>query len=113
MKHYKIFLSLAVVGSLAWLNLPISTTTSNPQQSLPSYQDQVAIPQTGMQRSLYQPIAAPNGTYVNSDGDSVARPYFSNSVPAGASAQCGDGSYSFSQHRQGTCSHHGGVSTWF
>jgi hypothetical protein len=29
--------------------------------------------------------------------------------PAGASAQCADGTYSFSQHRGGTCSHHGGV----
>lgn len=33
-------------------------------------------------------------------------------VPAGASAKCRDGSYSFSQHRRGTCSHHGGVGTW-
>jgi hypothetical protein len=33
-------------------------------------------------------------------------------VPAGASAQCRDGSYSFSQHRRGTCSHHGGVGAW-
>jgi hypothetical protein len=29
--------------------------------------------------------------------------------PAGATAQCADGTYSFSQHRSGTCSHHGGV----
>ena len=32
--------------------------------------------------------------------------------PAGASAQCRDGSYSYSAHRKGTCSHHGGVATW-
>lgn len=32
--------------------------------------------------------------------------------PAGATAICRDGSYSFSQHRQGTCSHHGGVARW-
>jgi hypothetical protein len=29
------------------------------------------------------------------------------------SAQCADGSYSFSQHHQGTCSYHGGVVRWF
>jgi hypothetical protein len=29
-----------------------------------------------------------------------------------ATAQCRDGTYSFSQHHQGTCSHHGGVSGW-
>lgn len=32
--------------------------------------------------------------------------------PAGATALCRDGTYSFSQHRQGTCSHHGGVAEW-
>ena len=32
--------------------------------------------------------------------------------PAGATAQCTDGTYSFSQTRSGTCSHHGGVATW-
>jgi len=33
-------------------------------------------------------------------------------VPSGATAQCRDGSYSFSKHRRGTCSHHGGVAAW-
>jgi Protein of unknown function (DUF3761) len=31
------------------------------------------------------------------------------SAPAGATAVCNDGTYSFSQHRRGTCSYHGGV----
>src|SRR4051812_9220152 len=33
-------------------------------------------------------------------------------APAGASARCGDGTYSFSQHHSGTCSRHGGVAAW-
>jgi hypothetical protein len=33
-------------------------------------------------------------------------------APDGATAQCRDGSYSFSAHRSGTCSHHGGVAKW-
>jgi uncharacterized protein DUF3761 len=32
--------------------------------------------------------------------------------PPSATAQCRDGTYSFSQHRSGTCSHHGGVARW-
>src|SRR6476646_3741613 len=32
--------------------------------------------------------------------------------PAGATALCNDGTYSFSQHHQGTCSHHGVVAQW-
>src|SRR5512135_1701567 len=66
-----------------------------------------------------QPTAAQSGLsndryYTNVDGDQVHSPAYSNdsSVPAGASALCGDGTYSFSQHRSGTCSRHGGVSQW-
>jgi hypothetical protein len=33
-------------------------------------------------------------------------------APPGASAQCRDGTYSFSHHRRGTCSHHSGVRRW-
>lgn len=34
------------------------------------------------------------------------------SIPTGATAECRDGTYSFSQSRRGTCSHHGGVAQW-
>lgn len=54
----------------------------------------------------------PEGTYVNTYGNTVCRPYPSPSAPAGATAQCVDGTYSYSQSRSGTCSHHGGVATW-
>jgi hypothetical protein len=52
--------------------------------------------------------------YTNSDGQDVHSPAKSKSgqMQAGASAQCRDGTYSFSQHRRGTCSHHGGVASW-
>ncbi|MEU6481710.1 DUF3761 domain-containing protein [Streptomyces sp. NPDC047017] len=33
-------------------------------------------------------------------------------APAGATARCSDGTYSYSAHRRGTCSHHGGVAVW-
>lgn len=52
--------------------------------------------------------------YTNVDGQVVHSPAAGTdgSQPAGATAQCADATYSFSQHRQGTCSHHGGVSQW-
>jgi hypothetical protein len=53
-----------------------------------------------------------NGTYVNSAGATVCRPEAASSAPAGATAQCVDGVYSYSQSRRGTCSGHGGVATW-
>lgn len=58
------------------------------------------------------PTNCPNGTYVNSAGNEVCSPYSAPSTPSGATAHCRDGSYSFSQSRSGTCSHHGGVAQW-
>lgn len=50
--------------------------------------------------------------YTNVDGESVRRPVRSKTAPAGATAQCIDGTYSFSRHARGACSHHGGVARW-
>ena len=52
----------------------------------------------------------PNGTYKNSAGNTVCRPTQTNT--GGATAQCRDGSYSYSRSRSGTCSRHGGVARW-
>ncbi|MBQ6486711.1 DUF3761 domain-containing protein [Candidatus Saccharibacteria bacterium] len=52
----------------------------------------------------------PNGTYKNSAGNTVCRPASTNT--GGATAICRDGTYSYSQSRRGTCSHHGGVKKW-
>jgi hypothetical protein len=51
-------------------------------------------------------------SYVNSRGNCVRRPIRASRAPIGASAKCRDGTYSFSQSRRGTCSHHGGVAEW-
>jgi hypothetical protein len=55
-----------------------------------------------------------HGHYVNKSGQEVHSPAKTKSgtVPTGASAKCGDGTYSFSQHHSGTCSRHGGVAEW-
>jgi Protein of unknown function (DUF3761) len=53
-----------------------------------------------------------NGTYTNSAGNTVCSPESVPTAPAGATAKCEDGTYSFSESRSGTCSHHGGVAEW-
>src|SRR5438477_80801 len=50
-----------------------------------------------------------SGYYKNVSGHCVRRP---SSDPSGATAKCRDGTYSYSEHASGTCSHHGGVSRW-
>lgn len=51
--------------------------------------------------------------YTNLRGHRVQSPTRYSSRPAGATALCRDGTYSFSQSRRGTCSHHGGVAVWY
>ncbi len=52
--------------------------------------------------------------FVDSRGSSVRSPsrVLTKQPPQGATARCRDGTYSFSQSRRGTCSHHGGVANW-
>ncbi|GGC93534.1 DUF3761 domain-containing protein [Undibacterium terreum] len=52
--------------------------------------------------------------YTNKAGQTVHSPAKSTDgkTPQGATAKCGDGTYSFSRNHRGTCSRHGGVSSW-
>jgi len=53
--------------------------------------------------------ACSRGYYLNVTGHCVHSP---SAYPAGATARCRDGAYSYSLHASGTCSHHGGVARW-
>lgn len=94
------------------------TYTSNKETSREKTSEVVTIPPvtqvTDIGTKAYAPPAVncPNGTYVNTAGNVVCSPYNAPSTPSGATARCGDGTYSFSQSRSGTCSHHGGVAEW-
>lgn len=108
---------VALMG-LWWLS-----SSGGPQQVNPPTQQQVTSvvhtspPPSVARTSLpstpnTQTAACGSGSYVNVDGNCISGPVYAPSVPVGASARCRDGTYSFSQHRQGTCSHHGGVASW-
>jgi hypothetical protein len=64
--------------------------------------------------SASTPHLVEDGHYRNGDGALVHSPAHTDTgaAPRGASAQCRDATYSFSAHRPGTCSHHGGVARW-
>lgn len=87
-------------------------TTPNPSPS-PKVDDNTSSP-TKPNTGVDDNNLSNSNTYTNVDGNTVHSPAASTdgSVPDGATARCGDGSYSFSQHRSGTCSHHGGVAQW-
>ena len=55
--------------------------------------------------------ACNNRHYVNSSGHDVHSPSCGRKSPR-HTATCRDGSISYSEHRHGTCSGHGGVSHW-
>jgi hypothetical protein len=56
-------------------------------------------------------FACNNNQYVNVSGHLVHSPTCE-TEPGHHTAHCRDGSESFSEHHQGTCSHHGGVDHW-
>ena len=62
----------------------------------------------------YQSELSNDNYYTNVDGEQVHSPAYSTdgSVPQGATAECQDGTYSFSEHSRGTCSSHGGIWQW-
>ncbi len=93
---------------------PVPTVTNTPTPTptpKPIYIAPTAMPTPVATTSQSSGLSNDN-YYTNSDGNQVHSPAYSNSIPAGATAICGDGTYSFSQHRNGTCSHHGGVAQW-
>lgn len=120
----KLFIGLGA-GTIIAIAAAVSGSTTAPQQN--SIQP-VAVPQQvvlttpiPVAPSVVQQNTAPTSNsvsndnyYTNTYGNSVHSPAYTNdnSVPAGASARCRDGTYSFSQSRRGTCSHHGGVADW-
>jgi hypothetical protein len=134
----QIFLGIAcLVIALGFIGSTGSKTSTQTQQKTGQTQEQapttqvqgvkdevkIASPKLSPTPSPSPKLASPktitsaptfclNGTYVNSLGNTVCRPELAPSIPAGASAICGDGTYSFSQSRRGTCSHHGGVAQW-
>lgn len=55
-------------------------------------------------------VAIPSMEEVHKQAEEIVKTKKVNYQPT---ALCVDGTYSYSQHRQGTCSHHGGVAYWF
>jgi hypothetical protein len=77
----------------------------------------LGAPNSSFARPHPSPIQQASGVcgindYRNVSGNCVHRPILSGTVPQGATAQCRDGTYSFSQHHRGTCSYHGDVARW-
>ncbi len=58
---------------------------------------------------VYETYGSESDFYTNVSGHRVHRPARASRRPVGATAHCGDGTWSFSEHRSGTCSHHGGI----
>jgi hypothetical protein len=121
---------LGIIGIISTGIILVSLGASGPTPT-PSPAPQVEAATTVQERVYTTPTATPiritptpkvviptqvplsnNNYYTNTAGNEVHSPVYADSVPIGASAICRDGTYSFSQNRRGTCSHHGGVATW-
>lgn len=90
--------------------------TANDQDEFQIRDDDVFVYAQGEAPPLELYSVNPDGSqgYYNSDGDWVPGPSSNpNLEPGGPTAICADGTYSYSAHRSGTCSYHGGVSSWY
>lgn len=121
-------LGLVLVGGMGETSSPPTPVRTSPvvqQEVIPATSKPTAIPSAvqntaSVDTTVSQPTQTYTGStglsndnyYTNSAGNQVHSPAYSDTVPAGASARCRDGTYSFSQSRRGTCSHHGGVAEW-
>jgi len=125
-KNKKLFLIPAVLLVVIFLSGCESSGTNNqpPTSTLKSLQSPAEVtqrtvneqvgttPENQLEKAqipVTSQVSCGEDYYRNVDGNCVHRPSDS---PSGASAKCRDGSYSYSQHRQGTCSGHGGVAQW-
>ena len=93
--------------------LMLASADAPARPALPRATPPASAPATASAASA-SPRLIEQGHYRNVDGADVHSPAHTQdgATPAGASAQCRDGSWSFSLHRRGTCSHHGGVARW-
>jgi Protein of unknown function (DUF3761). len=77
---------------------------------LVSDEDQASTSDPDHEVSSYASSGVCDGDYYEaSSGDCVHRRVAAASAPSGASAQCNDGTYSFSEYHRGTCGDDGGV----
>ena len=105
-----IFGGLIFVSIVAVAAAGSSNTSRNSPAATPSAQTAIQAQQVPIQQN---DSLSNNHSYVNSSDNTVHSPAYSNTVPAGATARCRDLTYSFSQHRRGTCSGHHGVAQWY
>jgi hypothetical protein len=54
-----------------------------------------------------------NATMFAQQTQNAPTPIPTSKHPIGSSGRCVDGSYTYSAHKSGTCSHHGGIAEWW
>jgi Protein of unknown function (DUF3761) len=87
----------------------VTTTISSQTAISPTPTAVIATP---VPTPVPTPVAVPPASDVGGNAAPAPSDPYAAAKAAGASAVCADGTYSFSQHRSGTCSDHGGVHWW-
>jgi hypothetical protein len=64
-------------------------------------------------RALKRYVSATSGGASTVSAPTTTTPPKPASRPPGATAKCNDGTYSYSAHHSGSCSHHGGVAVFY
>ncbi len=106
--------AIAVLGVIGIASATPPPTSPQPAAVVQAVNQQTVAPSQTLPPSPAPSTLSNDNHYTNVSGTTVHSPAYSSNgcVAAGATAECRDGTCSFSQHRSGTCSHHGGVAEW-
>jgi competence protein ComEC len=116
--HAETLAALAAVGAQIYgtdLNGTIIVSTDGHTYKIDIQKNEPRAPPTEILPTstlVSTPTTKPTLAFTKTSVTIIAPTPKTPSYPIGATAICNDGTYSFSQHRQGTCSHHGGVLQW-
>lgn len=104
-----------VIGAIASLTNPQPSTNGAPASATPTASPIGTASQAPATAATEAPTAPPTAPPATAPPPAapVTSGFDHNAAKAaGASAICGDGTWSYSAHRSGTCSSHGGVNWW-
>lgn len=97
-----------------WNKSQSNTVINPPKNNVSTEEKKVLETNKKTDESTYKLENTDNAvkSYTNSKGERIQSPTHYKTAPPGATAECNDGTYSFSKSRRGTCSGHGGVKRW-
>jgi hypothetical protein len=107
----KLRISITMLVLLTTINVPVVLATLDSKVARHEFSS-TNKPATAPRNRLQKPAAKAEAKSDTLPKATAPKPAAAKKAPPGATAECVDGTFSFSQNNKGTCSDHGGVRRW-